>query len=718
MDDQNKNIQPTDQSTNLGFVPPVQTVTASQPIEDITPVTETPAAPATITEAPKTTFTTTVSTPTPEPQFVSPLVSSQPDTTTTFTTTVSTPVSTPEPSYVSPLLTPIDSTVPETPSLPTPPTEPESEIPREKPKSKILPIVGGVLALLLVLGGAGAAYFVSNQLSTRQAVAPNAPTSKPAATEPTPNPLLGNGRDGVCNVSTGSAILNSGSCSGKTTADAVSFSSTANTLVGATSIILLSQPTGLSVGDEVLIINLQGTSSDYANVGKFEFRKIASISGNTLNFTSPLDNAYNGSTQKILVQRVPNYTNVTVASGATLTANAWDGTKGGVLALRVNGTLEVNGTVSMTGKGYRGHAGGKGLGGESFCGYNSGSEGAAGSCGGGAGGYGSGTYQDPYSGGSGGAGGSTGGAGGGGGGSNGSGPGGGGGGGYGSFGIGGKGGRGGEGKTGGTGASGGTGISGKGGQAGFDFGWEGHTDQATPLGGGGGGGGTYGDSNLTKLYFGSAGGQGGSSTATANGIGGAGGGILVIYANNLTLTGTIQSNGVNGANTAGGAGAGGSLYIASNSQSAAASLITAAGGVGGGGSPSTGGAGGSGILVNISTPEPTISITITVTEPPITGTENSCTLINVYKKVDGAYGTTALTATELKSLKAGDILKFSLISDTDNLQGRFRVTIGSTAGEWLTGTIDTTNKKLVTYSDYTVTTTGTYKFEAQVSTTP
>jgi len=96
----------------------------------------------------------------------------------------------------------------------------------------------------------------------------------------------------------------------------------------------------------------------------------------------------------------------------------------------------------------------------------------------------------------------------------------------------------------------------------------------------------------------------------------------------------------------------------------------------------------------------------------------ACTLINVYKKVDGVYGTTPLTTAQLQALKIGDVLKFSLTSSMDNLRGRFRVTVAGVAGSWLNGTIDATNKKLVTYSDYTVVTAGIYQFEAQVTITP
>lgn len=96
----------------------------------------------------------------------------------------------------------------------------------------------------------------------------------------------------------------------------------------------------------------------------------------------------------------------------------------------------------------------------------------------------------------------------------------------------------------------------------------------------------------------------------------------------------------------------------------------------------------------------------------------ACMLISVYKKVNGVYGTIPLTLSQLQALKIGDVLKFTVNASMDGLQGRFRVTISNTAGGWLTGVTDPTNKKLLTYSDYTVPSVGTYKFEAQVTTAP
>lgn len=160
MDDQNQTNQPLDQGAAPNV--PLDITPQTSPAPTISPVME-PIAP------PTTTFTTTVTTPTPEvpsiptptPAPFEPVAIPQPEPMTTFTTTVSTP--TPMPS--EPVSTPVV----------------EPEMPKGKPKNKILPIIGGIMALLLVIGVAGAAYYVSNQLSTRQAVAPNAPTSKPMA---------------------------------------------------------------------------------------------------------------------------------------------------------------------------------------------------------------------------------------------------------------------------------------------------------------------------------------------------------------------------------------------------------------------------------------------------------------------------------------------------------------------------------------------------------
>lgn len=170
MDDKNQTNQPLDQASTpvVPSVPeditpaesPVTTTTTTtSSIEPIAPV-EMPSVPPTVTTPPAAPLsppqetTPSVSWPIPEP-------TPQAETTTTTTTTVATPTLEPA-------------------SAPTPDEVP---MPTGKPMKKISPIIGGLVALLLVVGVAGAAYYVSNQLSTRQALAPNAPESKPSAYE-------------------------------------------------------------------------------------------------------------------------------------------------------------------------------------------------------------------------------------------------------------------------------------------------------------------------------------------------------------------------------------------------------------------------------------------------------------------------------------------------------------------------------------------------------
>ena len=404
----------------------------------------------------------------------------------------------------------------------------------------------------------------------------------------------GTGTDGSVTVSSNSNINTNNLISGRSCADggdAVNYSVTTLTSTTAT---LSSTPSAgcLAVGDEVLLINLQGTVSAFANTGNFETLRISNINANIITFTKSKVNYYgNNATddtnigtgtgnQRVMFQRVPNYTNVTVNSSINLTSSAWNGTKNGMMFFRATGAVAVNGTVSTNALGYRGGqatTNSGGYGGEAFCGLggvpNSGN-GAAG-----AGSINTGTGGNGFCGGGGGSNGlgsaTSGGSGGGGEFDQGTG----GGGGYGTAGAGG----------GGTpaGASGGTNQSGNGGlSANFN--------------GGGGGGGTYGTADLSKLFMGTGGGGGSAASGMTSGTGGTGGGITYIAANSITVSGSLSSNGSAGGGGSGatrgggGGGSGGSVYLAANTINTGASLTTAIGAAGGSGSSYTGGTGGSG----------------------------------------------------------------------------------------------------------------------------
>lgn len=116
-------------------------------------------------------------------------------------------------------------------------------------------------------------------------------------------------------------------------------------------------------GDRVLLINLQGTSTDLANIGRYELMTVASVSGGTVGFTAArtqaLGNADGGETdlstdagQKVALFRVPELGDVVVGDAGVVTSAPWNGFTGGVVAFRAL-SLTVHGSVTAAGLGYR-----------------------------------------------------------------------------------------------------------------------------------------------------------------------------------------------------------------------------------------------------------------------------------------------------------------------------------------------------------------------------
>jgi hypothetical protein len=256
----------------------------------------------------------------------------------------------------------------------------------------------------------------------------------------------------------------------------------------------------LAPGDEVLLINLQGASDASDNVGNYELLRIAGVSGNEVTFGKAKERAYGGAagsdeglgvepgTQRVVLQRVPNYERVVVSSGATLTNAAWDGRRGGVLALRIEGSLDIAGSISMVGRGYRSvptllQAGASGAPGEGHLGQAA-------------------VQRVPNQGGGGGGSGDNG--------SN-------------------------CGNTSGTGGGG-----------------AGHALPGSPgeHACAGLGGFAYGNDTGAQLFLGAAGGSGGLDGVTADnpppGLGGTGGGIILIMAKRISVRGPLLASGTNG----------------------------------------------------------------------------------------------------------------------------------------------------------------------------
>ena len=137
----------------------------------------------------------------------------------------------------------------------------------------------------------------------------------------------------------------------------------------------------LQPGDLVMVIQIQGIQirsasagivgsdtswgriENYYFCGNYEFRQVASIpNGTTIDLDCPLSNTYLssgfGPSTKTQVIRVPRYSSLTINSGGVLTCDDWNGTIGGVLAVEVQGNTVVNtgGVIDASGRGFRGGA--------------------------------------------------------------------------------------------------------------------------------------------------------------------------------------------------------------------------------------------------------------------------------------------------------------------------------------------------------------------------
>ncbi len=131
----------------------------------------------------------------------------------------------------------------------------------------------------------------------------------------------------------------------------------------ANHIITVESVQGFAVGDEVLLIQMQGATIDTTNTpsfgdyvgtnstGLYEMNRIANIIGNQVHLLFKTLGPYEVAGRVQLI-RVPEYTDATVTS--TLTCKAWDGFTGGVLVIDVANTLTLQSDLDVSGKGFRG----------------------------------------------------------------------------------------------------------------------------------------------------------------------------------------------------------------------------------------------------------------------------------------------------------------------------------------------------------------------------
>ena len=303
---------------------------------------------------------------------------------------------------------------------------------------------------------------------------------------------FGDGHDGDVVVTSGQTLYT----------DAVRSSLAAVAAAGQRTVTVASAA-GFAVGQHVLVIQMQGTGA-----GGYELGVIEGISGTTLRLQQPLAFAYTtGGVSRAQVIVVPRYRDLTVRSGGVVTAHAWDGTTGGVVAFRASGVVDVQlgGAVNADGIGFRGtpaQSSGReevvlrvGEQGEGTGGPPGTRSTSANGNGGGGGGY---DTNGPWNGGRGGGGGGN-------------------------------------------------------GTAGAVGGWSGGGNAA---GGSAAGGLAIGGTPSTSLVLGGGGGQGGigdtlNNAATDASGGGRGGGIILVAGEHVNVAGSVRSSGIEGHGSAG-----------------------------------------------------------------------------------------------------------------------------------------------------------------------
>ncbi|MFO0576089.1 MAG: DUF11 domain-containing protein [Polyangia bacterium] len=126
----------------------------------------------------------------------------------------------------------------------------------------------------------------------------------------------------------------------------------------------------LAVDDLLLIIQMQGADIDTTNsasygsvidlrsAGLYEFIGVTAVdlaAGKVSVYAGcgGLKNSYQA-TGRVQVIRVPQYSNLSIAAGASIAAPAWDGQRGGVVAVQVRDTVTIDGSIDVARRGFRG----------------------------------------------------------------------------------------------------------------------------------------------------------------------------------------------------------------------------------------------------------------------------------------------------------------------------------------------------------------------------
>lgn len=124
--------------------------------------------------------------------------------------------------------------------------------------------------------------------------------------------------------------------------------------IGRDNVLVDTLAPGIFRGDEVLLATVSGAA---AAAGVYEFKTVAAVEASRIVFTEPVRRTYGATTndsltgQRVVIQRVPQFRNVTVGSGATLTSTSIANGGTGMVAFRATGTVRVLGSVNLNERG-------------------------------------------------------------------------------------------------------------------------------------------------------------------------------------------------------------------------------------------------------------------------------------------------------------------------------------------------------------------------------
>lgn len=225
----------------------------------------------------------------------------------------------------------------------------------------------------LATGGTGAASFTQTGNEQWRAMTIVLPP-------PGINPLPAGDSNNAPAVCSAAAVNGGGNISGAVNRY---YPGSASVTAGATSITLgssIGAGAAINAGDLLLVIQMQDAAIDSSNnanygdgsatatadgsgstnirqTGLYEFATATNsvgTGGGVVNLASALVHSYNqGTNRRFQVVRVPQYDSVTLT--ANIAATSWNGLAGGIVALDVQGALNLNGfSIDVSGQGFRG----------------------------------------------------------------------------------------------------------------------------------------------------------------------------------------------------------------------------------------------------------------------------------------------------------------------------------------------------------------------------